>query len=129
MWESWSLIPELNLWLHAPLSEVQNGLTTVCIMNPTNQDLELDAGLHLEEFNAVSMQELQPPKTQNACCAALPVEAPAIRPVNFTTANMTSAEKQLEALLVKFSKVVIRASDDHRHGPLNKPYTYQCLLV
>ena len=103
--------PACDIIVAHSLSEVQNGTTTVRVLNPSRDDIELHSGQHLGEFHAASSVDILP--AEEACCATSPVydSGP---PVQINDTNMSSSQVQsLKLLLQKYTEVFSKNSKDY----------------
>ncbi len=92
------------------LSEIQNGMIVVRVLNLSRDDNELYSGQHLDEFHSASFIDIIP--SEETCCATLPVNdlAP---PVQITETNLSSSQVQcLKSLLQKYTAVISKNSED-----------------
>ncbi|KAL7848206.1 hypothetical protein AOLI_G00229240 [Acnodon oligacanthus] len=93
------------------VSEVQNGMTVVRVLNTTEIDIELLPGQHLGEFRSTSSSDST--IVEERCCTTSTVHSDAVPPVQIDEANLSHSQAQsLKMLLKKYSTVFSMHSED-----------------
>lgn len=102
--------PACDIIVAHSLSEVQNGMTVVRVLNPSRDDIELHSGQHLGEFHSASSVDILP--VEEMCCATSPVND-LTPPVQINETNLSPSQVQsLKSLLKKYSEVFSKHSED-----------------
>lgn len=101
--------PSCDIIVAHSLSEVQNATTTVRVLNPSRDDIELHSGQHLGEFHSASSVDIS--SSEATCCATSPVQDIAL-PTLINESNLSPTQVQsLTSLLQKYSAVFSIHSD------------------
>lgn len=102
--------PSCDIIVAHSLSEVQNGITVVRVLNPSRDDIELHSGKHLGEFHSASSVDII--SAEETCCTTSPVHAVA-PPVQINESNLSPSQVQsLKSLLQEYSAVFSKHSED-----------------
>ncbi|KAL6456587.1 hypothetical protein MHYP_G00351310 [Metynnis hypsauchen] len=103
--------PTCDVVVAHSLSEVQNGMTVVRVLNTTENDIELLPGQHLGEFHSTSSNNTT--IVEEACCMTSTVHSDAVPPVQMDETNLSHSQAQsLKMLLRKYSTVFSMHSED-----------------
>ncbi|KAL7851890.1 hypothetical protein SRHO_G00176750 [Serrasalmus rhombeus] len=103
--------PTCNVVVAHSLSEVQNGLTVVRVLNTSENDIELLPGQHLGEFHSTSSNDTT--VVEETCCTTSTVYSDSVPPVQIDEANLSHSQAQsLKMLLKKYSTVFSMHSED-----------------
>lgn len=103
--------PASNMAIVHTLSQVQNGLTVVQVLNTTEEDIKLHAGQQLGEFYFLSSTDTT--ILEGECCNVLSDPCATAPPISIDNSNLsTSQVESLKEYSDKYSDIFSKNSDD-----------------